>query len=99
MEKCTYCVQRIEAAKIETQKQDRRIQDGEIQTACQQACPTEAISSAISMKSHLGSKLGNRPLHYTLLAELGTEPRTTYAAKLAILTPNRRRCQDRSPCD
>ena len=43
MEKCTFCLQRIIGAKIESEKQNRRVQDGEIQTACQSACPTEAI--------------------------------------------------------
>jgi len=88
MEKCTYCVQRIEAAKIETQKQDRRIRDGEIQTACQQACPTDAIIFGdLNDKSSRVHKLRNGPLHYSLLAELGTKPRTTYTAKLRNINP------------
>jgi molybdopterin-containing oxidoreductase family iron-sulfur binding subunit len=88
MEKCTYCVQRIEAAKIETQKQDRGIRDGEVQTACQQSCPTDAIIFGdLNDKSSRVHKLRNGPLHYSLLAELGTKPRTTYMAKLRNLNP------------
>jgi molybdopterin-containing oxidoreductase family iron-sulfur binding subunit len=89
MEKCTYCVQRIEAVKIETQKQDRGIRDGEILTACQQSCPTDAIIFGdLNDKSSRVHKLRNGPLHYSLLAELGTKPRTTYMAKLRNVNPD-----------
>jgi MoCo/4Fe-4S cofactor protein with predicted Tat translocation signal len=89
MEKCTYCIQRIEAAKIETQKQDRGIRDGEIQTACQQSCPTDAIIFGdLNDRSSRVHKLRNGPLHYSLLAELGTKPRTTYMAKLRNANPD-----------
>jgi MoCo/4Fe-4S cofactor protein with predicted Tat translocation signal len=89
MEKCTYCVQRIEAAKIESQKQDRGLRDGEIQTACQQSCPTDAIIFGdLNDKSSRVHKLRNGPLHYSLLAELGTKPRTTYMAKLRNANPD-----------
>ena len=89
MEKCTYCVQRIEAAKIETEKQDRAIRDGEIQTACQQSCPTDAILFGdLNDKTSRVYKLRHGPLHYSLLAELGTKPRTTYMAKLRNVNPD-----------
>jgi molybdopterin-containing oxidoreductase family iron-sulfur binding subunit len=88
MEKCTYCVQRIEAAKIESRKQDRGIRDGELQTACGQACPTDAIIFGdLNDRSSRVHKLRNGPLHYSLLAELGTQPRTTYMAKLRNVNP------------
>jgi molybdopterin-containing oxidoreductase family iron-sulfur binding subunit len=83
MEKCTYCVQRINHARIEAEKQERKIRDGEILTACQQVCPTEAIvfgdvNDPDSKVSHAKAK----PLAYDILAELGTRPRTSYLAKL-----------------
>ena len=84
MEKCTYCIQRINEAKIQAEKEDnRRLRDGEIVTACQQACPTQAISFGnISDLSSKVYKLKNEPHNYGLLLELNTMPRTTYLAKV-----------------
>ncbi len=88
MEKCTYCVQRINGAKIEAEKQDRTVRDGEIQTACQQACPTEAITFGdINDPGSRVSALKQEPHHFALLAELNTRPRTTYLASIKNLNP------------
>lgn len=87
MEKCTYCIQRIETAHIEADKHDRRIRDGEVVTACQAACPTQAIRFGdVSDKASGVSKAKASPRNYAMLNELGTRPRTTYLAR--IRNPN-----------
>jgi molybdopterin-containing oxidoreductase family iron-sulfur binding subunit len=89
MEKCTYCVQRIEETRITAANQDRPIRDGEIVTACQQACPTEAIVFGdINDKDSRVAKLKADARNYGILTELNTHPRTTYLAGLTNPNPD-----------
>ena len=84
MEKCTYCVQRIAEARIDSDKSGQPIADGAVQTACQTACPTRAITfgNLADPKSAVVAARKD-PRNYDLLGELNVRPRTTYLAELA----------------
>jgi molybdopterin-containing oxidoreductase family iron-sulfur binding subunit len=92
MEKCTYCVQRISEKRIHAQIENRPIKDGEVVTACQQACPTQAIVFGDTRRKDAKvAREKSAPQNYALLEELNTRPRTTYLGKIG--NPNPRLAQ------
>ena len=87
MEKCTFCVQRIREAEITAQLEHRPIEGIEVKTACQQACPTQAIVfGSLSAPGSEVARLRSDPRAYAALGELGTEPRVRYLAR--VRNPN-----------
>jgi Fe-S-cluster-containing dehydrogenase component len=87
MEKCSYCVQRIQEAKISARRDGRKMRDGDVKVACQQACPTSGIYFGdLNDPNSRVAKLTKLDRQYKLLPDIGTQPRTSYLAK--IRNPN-----------
>ncbi|MCB1426789.1 MAG: 4Fe-4S dicluster domain-containing protein, partial [Notoacmeibacter sp.] len=100
MEKCTYCVQRISRARIDAQIDNRPIADGEVVTACQQACPAQAITFG-NLNDPDAQVVADKaaPHDYALLAHLGTRPRTTYLAEIKNPHPDLAKRQGKDMAD
>ena len=97
MEKCSYCVQRITQHRIDAEREDRMIGDGELQTACQQSCPANAIIFGnINDPNSRVAKLKTHSRNYSLLADLNTRPRTTYLAEVRNVNPELEEKPERS---
>lgn len=89
MEKCTYCIQRIAVGRIEAENDGRKLRDGEVVTACQATCPTDAIVFGnINDPESRVTRLKRLKTNYSLLAELNIRPRTTYLAAIRNPNPN-----------
>jgi molybdopterin-containing oxidoreductase family iron-sulfur binding subunit len=89
MEKCTYCVQRIERKRIETRNAGTTIKDGDLQTACQQGCPARAIEfGSLNDPTAKVTRLHADARRYDLLHELGTRPRTAYLVRVRNINPD-----------
>ena len=89
MEKCTFCLQRLAAAKQKMKQENRVLRPGELQTACQQACPMKAISFGNLLDAQSAvCKSKNNPRNYELLAELNIRPRTSYLARIKNKNPD-----------
>ncbi|MDQ3032908.1 MAG: 4Fe-4S dicluster domain-containing protein [Myxococcota bacterium] len=88
MEKCTYCIQRIQSARIHARNEDRRIREAEVITACAQACPSQAIAFGdLNDPENAATQLAAADRHYKLLADVGTQPRTTFLGRIRNLNP------------
>jgi molybdopterin-containing oxidoreductase family iron-sulfur binding subunit len=81
MEKCSFCVQRIQEAKLTAKRETRMLRDGDVKSACQTSCPTGAITFGdINIKDSAINKALNNPLNYQVLEEINVRPSVTYSA-------------------
>jgi Fe-S-cluster-containing dehydrogenase component len=86
MEKCSLCIQRIQAGKLSARQEHRELRDDDIRTACQQACPTQAIVFGdLNAPASRVARLAHSPRSYHVLDELGTRPNVSYLAKVRTL--------------